>query len=75
LYAYHNTAHSASGFNPHQLLFGWTPRDLPVLFAAAELKKSDTAGCAEGWLQLRKEQLKQANLNLGYARVGLKIND
>jgi hypothetical protein len=27
LYAYHNTVRSATGYTPHQLLFGWTPRD------------------------------------------------
>jgi transposase InsO family protein len=27
LYAYHNTVHSATGFTPHRLLFGWMPRD------------------------------------------------
>jgi hypothetical protein len=30
LYAYHNAVHSATGFTPHLLLFGWTPRDLRV---------------------------------------------
>jgi hypothetical protein len=48
LYAYHNTVHSATGFTPHQLLFGWTPQDLRVPFVAAELNKTDIAGNVEG---------------------------
>ena len=36
LYAYHNTMHTATGYTPHMLLFGWSPRNLraPVLSAA-----------------------------------------
>jgi hypothetical protein len=33
LYAYNNTVHSATGFTPHFLLFGWQPIDLRVPIA------------------------------------------
>ena len=54
------------GFTPHHLLFGWTPQDLRVPFVAAELNDSDITRNVEGWVELRKEQLKRANINLEY---------
>ena len=33
LYAYNNTVHSATGFSPHFLLFGWMPIDLRIPLA------------------------------------------
>lgn len=66
LYACHNTVHSSTGFTPHHLLFGWTPQDLRVPFVAAELNDSDITRNVEGWVELRKEQLKRANINLEY---------
>ena len=71
LYAFHNTVHSATGLTPHHLLFGWTPQDLRVPFVAAEQNKSDISRNVEGWLELRKEQLKRANINLEYARTAM----
>jgi hypothetical protein len=35
LYAYHNTVHSATGYTPHHLLFGWNSIDLPSTFQTA----------------------------------------
>ena len=42
-----------------------------MLFVAAELNKSDISRNVEGWLELRKKQLKRANINLGYARTAM----
>jgi hypothetical protein len=39
LYACHSTVHTATGYTPHHLLFGWQPHDLRVpltLFPASE---------------------------------------
>lgn len=71
LYAYHNTIHSATGYTPHHLLFGWTPQDLRVPFVAAELNKTDISKNVDAWLELRKEHLKHANINLEYARTAM----
>jgi hypothetical protein len=71
LYAYHNIIHSATGFTPRQLLFGWTAQDLRVPFAAAEQNKSDISRNVEAWLELRREQHKRANINLEYARAAM----
>lgn len=71
LYAYHNTVHSATGYTPHHLLFGWTPQDLRVPFVASELNKTDIAKNVDSWLQLRKEHLKHANIKLEYARTAM----
>jgi hypothetical protein len=45
--AYHNTEHSATAFTPNQLLFGWTPEDLQIPSAAAEVNKTDVPKDAE----------------------------
>lgn len=37
LYAYDNTIHPATGYTPHQVLFGWTPRDLRVPLLLADV--------------------------------------
>ena len=71
LYAYHSTVHSATGFTPHQLLFGWTPQDLRVPFVTAELNKSDISRNVDGWLELRRQQLQRANVHLEYARAAM----
>jgi hypothetical protein len=62
LYAYHNTIHSATGYPPHQLLFGWMPQDLRVPFVAAKLNKTDISKNVDAWLELRKEHLKHAKI-------------
>ena len=51
LYAYHNTLHSATGYTPHQLLFGWTHRDLRVTLFVADVKEFPVV---EQWLQIKK---------------------
>ena len=75
LYAYHNTVHSATGFTPHQLLFGWTPicvdTDLRVPFVAAKLNKSNISSNVDGWLELRRQQLQRANVHMEYARAAM----
>jgi hypothetical protein len=56
LYAYHNTIHSATGYTPYQMLRGWTPQDLRVPFAAAELHKTDISKNVDAWLELKETQ-------------------
>ena len=65
LYAYHNTVHSATGFTPHRLLFGWCPRDLRAPLAAG----IDTPhGDVEQWLHERAGELDRAHVALEHAR-------
>ena len=65
LYAYHNTIHTATGFTPHVLLFGWCPRDL-----RAPLSTVETSGDPDidAWLAIRAKDLKRANISLDAAR-------
>lgn len=65
LYAYHNTIHSATGYTPHRLLFGWCPRDLRAPLAADV--KSPHADVRQ-WLRSRTEELAQAHVSLEHAR-------
>ena len=68
LYAYHNTIHSATGYTPHRLLFGWTPRDLrvPMLSACAPAFPE-----VEEWLLQRHDELRKAGLSLEAARAAM----
>jgi hypothetical protein len=53
------------------LLFGWTPQDLRVPFAVAELNKTDIAKNVDAWLQQRKAELQKAQVHLEYARAAM----
>ena len=68
LYAYHNTIHSATGYTPHRLLFGWTPRDLrvPMLSTCAPEFPE-----VEEWLLQRHDELRKAGLSLEAARAAM----
>ena len=68
LYAYHNTIHSATGFTPHRLLFGWTPRDLraPLLTVPGSEYHA-----IELWLEQRKDDVRKAGLSLENARASM----
>jgi hypothetical protein len=68
LYAYQNTVHSATGFTPHCLLFGWIPRDL-----RAPLTKPDDTNCddVEVWLKKRADQFCTAQIRLENARAAM----
>ena len=68
LYAYHNTMHSATGFTPHRLLFGWTPRDLraPLLTVPGSEYPE-----IEQWLSQRQNDLRRAGLSLENARAAM----
>jgi hypothetical protein len=70
LYAYHNTVHTATGYTPHKLLFGWSPRDL-----RAPLSCPDAKSCGdrdiEQWLRDRKSELKQAQVSMEVARQAM----
>jgi hypothetical protein len=58
LYAYQkNTVHSATGYPPHRLLFGWCPRDLRT-----PLQEDRTQGDSDVdlWLQIRQKELSKA---------------
>lgn len=65
LYAYHNTIHSATGFTPHKLLFGWSPRDLRVPLLASH-ESSDPE--YDAWLRERGNMLSKGQLGLEHAR-------
>jgi hypothetical protein len=68
LYAYHNTIHSATGYTPHHLLFGWTPRDLRAPLALpASIDHSDI----DKWLEDRSQQLQLAQLSMEHAREAM----
>jgi transposase InsO family protein len=68
LYAYHNTVHSATGFTPHLLLFGWTPRDLRAPLSSVP---SGLVPGVEEWLQCRKDQFNFAAVAMERARVAM----
>jgi hypothetical protein len=71
LYSYHNTIHSATGFTPHHLLFGWSPIDLRAPFGAAELALSADSSNVDSWLQKRQAELRKAKISLEYARSAM----
>jgi hypothetical protein len=67
LYAYHNTIHGATGYTPHMLLFGWSPRDLRAPLLSAEAAgKSASSGDRDSdvWLQTRARSLRRAQNSL-----------
>jgi hypothetical protein len=71
LYSYHNTVHSATGFTPHQLLFGWTPMDLRAPFGASDLNLSADCSSIDQWLKTRQDQFDKARISLEYARAAM----
>ena len=68
LYAYHNTIHSATGYTPHRLLFGWTPRDLRVPMLSASAPRFPEI---EVWLSQRQNDLRKAGVSLEAARAAM----
>lgn len=68
LYAYHNTTHSATGYSPHQLLFGWSPRDLrnPML----ALSQHDNVDI-DAWLKQRSHMLAEGQHAIEQARKAM----
>lgn len=65
LYAYHNTVHSATGYTPHRLLFGWCPRDLR---APLSINTQSPHADVEVWLHTRADELSKAHIALEHAR-------
>ena len=64
LYAYHNTIHSATGFTPHKLPFGWSPRDL----RAPMLSFTDSANPdLDVWLSQRGDMLAKGQRSIEHA--------
>jgi transposase InsO family protein len=71
LYAYHNTVHTATGFTPHMLLFGWNPRDIRApLFSGEHSDPELHSGDADidAWLRSRAQALRKAQVSLEHAR-------
>jgi Integrase zinc binding domain/Integrase core domain len=64
VYAHNNTIHSATGFTPHRLLFGWCPRDIrtPLHYVASENPDVDAI------LQRCKTDFELAKVSLEEAR-------
>ena len=64
VYAYNNTVHSAKGFTPHPLLFGWCPRDIraPLQSVASGDRDVDVI------LSRAKTDFEQAGVSLERAR-------
>jgi RNase H-like domain found in reverse transcriptase/Integrase zinc binding domain/Reverse transcriptase (RNA-dependent DNA polymerase)/Integrase core domain len=74
LYAYHNTVHTATGFTPHMLLFGWNPRDLRAPLYSGENADPDMcSGDADvdEWLRTRAHALRKAQVSLENAREAM----
>jgi hypothetical protein len=69
LYAYRNTVHSATGYTPHFLLFGWSPRDLRAPLLSPDMRCGDRD--IEQWLRDRKSEFKQAQLSMEAARKAM----
>jgi RNase H-like domain found in reverse transcriptase/Integrase zinc binding domain/Integrase core domain len=69
LYAYRNTVHSATGFTPHYLLFGWEPTDLRVPLSAFPHPSSHPDIGA--FLGRRAEEFKLAQRNIEHARQAM----
>ena len=68
LYAYHNTIHSATGFTPHKLLFGWSPRDLRA--PMHNLPESDDPDF-DFWLKERGSMLAKGQASIEHARQAM----
>jgi hypothetical protein len=71
LYAYHNTVHTATGFTPHMILFGWNPRDIRAPLFSGEYNDSAlNSGDADidAWLRSRAQALRIAQVSLENAR-------
>ncbi len=68
LYAYHNTIHTATGFTPHMLLFGWSPRDMRVPFVTTENSGDKDMDL---WLRSRKRAFDKAQVSLEAARAAM----
>ena len=68
LYAYHNTVHSATGYTPHHLMFGWTPRDLraPLISGVT----SDFPHISE-WAKSRASDFQAAKLHIEHAQAAM----
>ena len=68
LYAYHNTVHSATGYTPHHLMFGWTPRDLraPLISGVT----SDFPHISE-WAQSRASDFNAAKLHIEHVQAAM----
>jgi transposase InsO family protein len=71
LFAYHNTVHSSTGFTPHTLLFGWTPRDIRAPLAAFN-PISKSLPDVESWLLSRRDEFEQAHIARERVRQGLR---
>jgi hypothetical protein len=74
LYAYHNTIHTATGFTPHMVLFGWNPRDLRAPLLSGE--SVDPEMCSgdpdvDEWLRTRAHALRKAQVSLENAREAM----
>jgi hypothetical protein len=69
LYAYRNTVHSATGFTPHYLMFGWEPTDLRVPLSAFPHPSSHPDIGA--FLGRRAEEFKLAQRNIEHARQAM----
>ena len=66
LYSYNNTVHSATGYTPHVLLFGWHPRDLrEPRIAASTIHPSDGAA----FVHQRQRMFARARSKLENARA------
>jgi hypothetical protein len=68
LYAYHNAVHSATGFTPHRLFFGWISRDL-----RAPVTSPEDVDCEdiEVWIKKRADQFRTAQIRLEIARAAM----
>jgi hypothetical protein len=74
LYAYHNTIHTATGYTPHMLLFGWSPRDLRAPLFSSELageKFCSGDRDVDVWLHKRSKALRKAAISLESARQAM----
>lgn len=65
LYAYHNTIHSSTGFTPHKLLFGWSPRDLRAPMLSL---RDDSDPDIDVWLRQRADQLSKGQAGIEHTR-------
>lgn len=67
-YAYHNTVHTATGYTPHQLLMGWSPRDLRAPLAS---QASSEHPDVDAWLARRRDDFQCAHVSLERARSAM----
>ena len=63
--AYHNTVHSSTGFMPHMLRMGWSPRDLRAPMATTTTSKDPSV---DAWLERRSEEFQRPHVSLERAR-------